>query len=348
MYRTQQSLYFLLVCLVASLAVVYLIVQPFLAPLILGAVFAFLFQPFYKRFFHVFGDRASLAAFVTVITAVILVLLPLTFIGFQVLKESSQLYHSLVAGGRDGFIGAIENYVSQASAIFPIPTNFEIDFDQYARQGLEALIHNLGAVFSSFAKMFLNLFVFLTSFYFFLKDGYKLKDYFVALSPLADTNDELIVSRLELAVGAVVKGNLIIGLIQGMLTGIGFMIFGVPNAVLWGSVTAIATLLPGIGTALVIVPAIFFLFITGNMFGVVGLSIWGLTAVGMIDNFLGPKLVGSGMRLHPLAVFISVLGGLAFFGPLGFLLGPLAMSLSLALVDIYFSLKVLRQGNEAA
>ena len=71
-----------------------------------------------------------------------------------------------------------------------------------------------------------------------------------------------------------------------------------------------------------------------------GLLVWGFTAVGLVDNFLGPKLVGRGMKLHPLAVFLAVLGGLAFFGPLGFLLGPLFMSVCLALVDIYFSLKI--------
>jgi len=181
--------------------------------------------------------------------------------------------------------------------------------------------------------------VFLTAFYFFLKDGHKLKSYFVALSPLADSDDELIVSRLKLAVSATIKGNLAIGLIQGALTGIGFAIFGVPNAALWGGVAVVAAFLPGIGTALVITPAIIFLFLIGNTFGGIGLLIWGLTAVGLVDNFLGPRLVGRGMQLHPLAVFIAILGGLAFFGPLGFLLGPLAMSVCLALIDIHGSFK---------
>lgn len=79
------------------------------------------------------------------------------------------------------------------------------------------------------------------------------------------------------------------------------------------------------------------------MFGAVGLLVWGVVAVGLVDNFLGPKLVGRGMQLHPLAVFIAVLGGLAFFGPLGFILGPLVMSVCLALIDIYAALR--KRGN---
>lgn len=339
MHHTQHPHYFLLFCLAASLVVVYFIIQPFLGSLILAAVFAFLFQPLYQKLMRYLRERASLAALMTTIIAIVLVMLPITLLGTQIFKESSQLYHNLAGGGRDSFIRAVENTLGHIRGIVPIPESFELDFGQYARQGLEVLAQNLGAVFSSFARILLNTFVFLTAFYFFLKDGRKLKDYFVALSPLADRDDELIVSRLQSAVSAAVKGNLAIGLIQGALTGVGFALFGVPNAVLWGTVAAIAALIPGIGTALMITPAMIYLFFTGNTFGGVGLLVWGLTAVGLIDNFLGPKLVGRGTQLHPLAVFLAVLGGMAFFGPLGFLVGPLVMSLSLALIDIYFSLK---------
>ncbi|MDP4008939.1 MAG: AI-2E family transporter [bacterium] len=339
MDNKHHSHYFLLLALTASIVVVYLIAKPFLGPLILAAVFAFLFQPIYQKFLHYLKNRESIAVFSTTIVAIFLVLLPIALLGTQIFKESSQLYQSLVSEGGSGFVGSMENILNQSRSILPIPADFELDFGQYAKQGLEVLMQNFGAVFSGFAKILLNAFVFLTAFYFFLKDGSKLKNYFVALSPLDDTDDEFIVSRLKRAVSATMKGNLAIGLVQGALTGIGFAIFGVPNAVLWGGVAVVAAFLPGIGTALVITPAIIFLFFTGNTFGGIGLLLWGVTAVGLVDNILGPKLVGRGMQLHPLAVFVAVLGGLAFFGPLGFLLGPLAISVCLALIDIYTSLK---------
>lgn len=338
MDKKNYSYYFLLLALAASIVVVYFIAKPFLGPLILAAVFAFLFQPIYKKFLDIFRGRESLAAFSVTLIAIILVLLPTSLLGTKIFKELGQLYQTLLSENGN-FIVSIENILNQARAILPIPADFEIDFGQYAKQGLDVLIQNFGAVFSSFAKILLNAFVFITAFYFFLKDGSKLKNYFVALSPLDDTDDEFIVSRLKLAVSAAMKGNLTIGLIQGILTGIGFMIFGVPNAALWGSVAGVASFLPGIGTALVITPAIIFLFLTGNTFDGIGLLVWGVTAVGFIDNLLGPRLIGRGMQLHPLAVFIAILGGLAFFGPLGFLLGPLAISVCMALIDIYTSLK---------
>lgn len=339
MNDTRNSYYFLPVALAASLVLVYFIAKPFLGPLILASVFAFLFQPIYQSFLRDLKGSESVAAFLTTVVAIILVLIPTTILGTQIFKESSQLYQSLTSEGSTTFADSFDGIINRARDVFPIPESFELNVDQYAKQGLELLILNFGAVFSSLAKMVLNAFVFLTAFYFFLKDGHTLKDYFVALSPLPDRNDELLVSRLKLAVSASMKGSLAIGLIQGVLTGIGFAIFGVPNPALWGGVAAVASFLPGFGTALIIVPAIIYLFASGNTFGATGLLIWGTIAVGMVDNFLGPRLMGKGMQLHPLSVFISVLGGLSFFGPLGFLLGPLAMSVCMALIDIYFSLQ---------
>ncbi len=93
--------------------------------------------------------------------------------------------------------------------------------------------------------------------------------------------------------------------------------------------------MPSVGTALALTPAVIYLLITGNTGNAIGLAIWGALAVGMIDNFLGPKLVGSRTKLHPLLVLMSVLGGIQLFGFLGFLLGPIVMAIFVALVEIY-------------
>lgn len=335
----QNVYYFFIVCLTASLAVVYFIIQPFLTALILAAIFAFIFQPVYRRFMSMTRGRSGISALFSTLTAIVLVMLPITFVGTLILKEATDLYHDLAHGDTSGLIGVVESVLDQARTTITIPESFKVDFGQYIRQGLEIMVKNLGVIFSSFASMLVNAIVFLIAFYFFLKDGGKLKDYLVKLSPLDDKDDELIVTKLRLAISATIKGSLTIGLIQGTLTGIGFAIFGVPNPVLWGSVAAVAALIPGVGTSLVLIPGIVYLFLTGSLFGGIGLLAWGLLAVGLIDNLLGPKLIGEGMQLHPLAVFLAVLGGLAFFGPLGFILGPMAMSVCMALIDIYFSLK---------
>jgi predicted PurR-regulated permease PerM len=330
-YVKNHSIYFLLVCIIGFAFIAFSIVSPFMAPLIVAAVFAFLFNPIFEKLTKYFKGKRSVASFITTILALIIILGPISFLVTQIVKESTFVYNYISDNG--------SSLVEQVKNILPIPENFEIDFKQYVENALSILVQNLGSIFSSFTKIFLNTVIFVLAFYFLLKDGKKLKDYFVELSPLDDKDDEKIVSRLKLAISATVKGSLMIGSIQGVLTGIGLAIFGVPNAVFFGTIAAVSALIPGIGTSIILIPSIAFLFITGNTFGGFGLLIWGAFAVGLIDNFLSPKIVGKGMKLHPLLVFISVIGGLAFFGPLGFLLGPLTVSVLLALIEIYFSLK---------
>jgi predicted PurR-regulated permease PerM len=315
------------------------IISPFFGPLIIAAIFAFLFHPLYEKINAVVKNRRSIAAAITTLIAFIIIMIPISFLVTQIVIESTQIYKYIVDGGSDTLVNGLNNSVNQLRNVLPIPENFNLDFKQYAKQVLEVLIQNFGSIFSSFTKIILNSFVFILAFYFFCKDGIKLKDYFVEVSPLQDKDDDKIVSRLKRAVTATVKGSLMIGTLQGIMTGIGLAIFGVPNAVFWGSLAAIGALVPGVGTTIVLLPSIIFLFATGNSFGGIGLIIWGVVAVGLIDNILSPKIVGKGMSLHPLLVFLSVLGGLAFYGPLGFLLGPLTASVTLALIEIYFSLK---------
>lgn len=322
----------------AAIIFVLFIMRPLLVPLIVAAMFAFLFQPLYRKFRYWTKERVSLSAFIVVVLSVIMIVIPVGLLGTMIVKEATGLYKDL-AEGNSGVVIQIENFFANTKSSFPLLDNVDLSLSKYASQGLEALAKNVGAIFSSFAKIILNLFVFLIAFYYLLKDGDKFSKYLIELSPLDDDDDQYIIKRLKSAVQAIVKGNLSIGLIQGALTGIGFAIFGVPNPVLWGSITAIAALIPGIGTTLVIAPAVIYLFVSGQTFSAIGLSIWGLTAVGLIDNLLGPRLVGKGMQLHPLAVFVSVLGGMVLFGPLGFIFGPLVFGICLALIDIYFSLK---------
>ena len=320
----QPRLYFLLTTLIGTFVLSFFIFRPFLYALVLAMVFAVVFQPIHQKITGFVRGRQGLAAFATILIVVVFIFTPLVFLGIQLFKEAEQLYFSLANGGGK-------------NAILNILNNLRGDFniDQYLKQGLDWLIQRLGSVFSGVAKIMASSFIFLIALYYLLKDGQSLKARIIALSPLSDIDDEAISKKLGMAINSVIRGSLLIALIQGAMTMVGFTIFGVPNAVLWGSVAAIAALIPGIGTALVLIPAIAFLFLQGETFYGIGLIVWGMGGVGLIDNFLGPKLVGHGIHLHPLIILLSVFGGLVFFGPIGFLLGPLTATLFFALLDIY-------------
>jgi predicted PurR-regulated permease PerM len=336
MPNQKPQFYFLLILLAVTLVLSFYILRPFLFAFTLALVFAVLFQPLYRWILkHVF-KRQALAAFLTTLVVAAIIFVPLTFLTVQILSEARDLYFSLAAvNGKHAILNLFNDLAQDWRQRFPGLPEPTLNFDQYLRQGLGWLVSNLGAVFSNLANIIATTFLFLISLYYLLKDGPSLRKKIINLSPLDDKNDEAIMDKLEAAMSSVIKGNFLIALIQGFLTAIGFSIFGVPNAVLWGTAAAVASLIPTLGTSLIFIPAVAFMLFSGQIFVAVGLALWGALAVGLIDNLLGPKLISRGMPLHPLLILLSVLGGIGLFGLVGFILGPVILSLLFALLDIY-------------
>ena len=332
----KSELYFLLVLLAGMSVVIFFIFQPFLYALILAVIFATVFAPVHKRILAVMQARAGLSALLTTLFVLVVIVVPVTFLGIQIFQESTQLYSSVVDnGGTIELARGIEDVVRSLGIPF-LPTG-TLDFGLYVKQGLSFLIQHLGTIFSNVAKIMVGIFVLLIALYYLFKDGSELKKSAVALSPLQDIYDETIFRKLELAINSVVRGSILVGLVQGVLTAIGLSIFGVPNPILWGSVAAVAALIPGVGTALVLIPSILYLFFIGETVSASGLLVWGIVAVGLVDNILGPKLVGRGIKLHPFLTLLSILGGISFFGPLG-------LSLLFAFLEIYSTIRRERNG----
>lgn len=339
MNNKQFQFYFLLTLILATSILTFFVFRYFLYTLVFAGVFMVLLKPLHVKILDLVGQRQSLASFITLLVVIFFIFTPLTFLGFQITKEARDLYLVVTSGdAKDAFLSAINNLLIYWQKNFPGSENFSVDFNAYIKQGLSWLIQNFSSIFSSLAKIVVNFLIFLVAFYFLLKDGNKLKKLIINISPLDNKDNEEILSKLGLAINSVIKGRLLIAITQGALAAIGFLIFGIPNAILWGSVTIIAALIPGIGTSLVVIPAVVFLLINGHVFSAIGFTVWGFLIIGLIDNILGPKLISRGVQIHPFLIFLSVLGGIIFYGPIGFLLGPLTLSMLLALLDIYFSL----------
>ena len=152
---------------------------------------------------------------------------------------------------------------------------------------------------------------------------------------MSDKDEQKIINRLTQTIGGVIKGSLLIALIQGILSGVGLTIFGVPNPALWGVVAGITSLIPFAGTAFVSVPAVIFLYATGHMPQAIGLAVWATVIVGLIDNFLGPIIVGRQVKIPQFLILFSVLGGISLLGPVGILIGPLTIGLLYTLISMY-------------
>lgn len=336
MTYAQPGRFFLIVLLLGAGVLSFLILKPFLYALVLAIIFATVFYPIHARIARKFRTLSGFSALLSTLVVIAFVVIPVSFIATQVFQESTGLYGSLVAnGGVEEISRAVNTAVARMSAGIPVPYDLSVDVGGYATKSLEWLAGHFVAIFTGLAHVVFSLFIFLIAIFFLFKDGSRLRYAVVALSPLPNSYDEMVLAKLAVAVNSVVRGSLAIALVQGIVSAIGFTIFGVPSPALWGSVAAIAALVPSVGTSLVVVPAALFLFVTTGTIQAVGLLLWGMLAVGLVDNLLGPKLVERGVRIHPFLILLSILGGIAFFGPLGFLLGPLVLSLLFALLEIY-------------
>lgn len=334
------GLQFLLVVLLGAAALVFAIFQPFLTALIMAAVFAVVLNPVYDYLRKFMPRYPSVAALLTVFVTFVVVLVPLAGVGTQIGLEATGLYQSFTEGdARARITSLVAQLESSLEARVPaargMTDNLAADISRYSESGLRWFVQNMGAAFSGIASFLVSMFVFIIALYYLLRDGEALRNALIELSPLKDSDDRSIARRLETAVNSVIKGTVSIALLQGLVAAMGFVIFGLPNSALWGTVAAIAALIPGVGTALVFAPAVAYLALTGSVGAAIGLGIWGAVAVGGIDNIVRPYLIGSGTRLHPLPVLLSVLGGITFFGPVGIFLGPLSVAFFFALLSIY-------------
>ncbi|MCR4280703.1 MAG: AI-2E family transporter [Candidatus Komeilibacteria bacterium] len=332
MDRKRIEMVFFFILLAAISVLVFLVLLPFIQPLVLAAILAAAFFPFHKKLTGWLGNRPSLSAIIIILLTVIIILVPLFFLGLRIFDESKDLYQSIRTSDISIVTSISERINEPLQNTVP---GYEFNLQEYLANGVRWLGNNFGTLVSSTATVLIDMVLVIFALFFLLRDGQKLRKSIIELSPLSDKYDRNIFETLGRTVKAVLGGAILVALIQGVLSGAGLAVFGVPNPAVWGTLAAFAALIPPFYTSVVMLPAVIYLFVTANILQAVGLLIWSIILVGLIDNFLGPYLYGKGAKMSPLWVLFSVLGGLLFFGPLGFIFGPLVLSLFFSLVDIY-------------
>ena len=296
----------------------------------LGVSFSIVLYPIYE-WLNKMRLPNWLSAFFTVCLFIVVVCGPLLGIGAVVFNQSQDVYRQVIYNGNaEPFLNLIEDKVNKV-----LPEVMAFDINEKTADFISYVSRNIANIFSTTVSAFFSFILMLLIIFYFLKDGIKWKKAMMVLSPLGDKDDEKIIARLAFSVNAVIKGYLLIALVQGILMGFGLWLFNIPNPALWGVVAAVCSLLPTFGTALISVPAIVFLFLTGDTTSAVGLLIWAVVAVGMIDNFLSPLIVGKKINIPSLLILFAVLGGISLLGPVGILVGPLTVSLLYTLISIY-------------
>ncbi len=316
--------------LLATFIFTFLIFKPFLPLIVISASFAVVLYPIYNFLLKKkFANWSS--SLLTVLFFILIICGPLFGIGILVFNQSQDVYQSINQnGGIGSYFYNIENTIQRY-----FPNEIDINIEDRLGELISFTSSNIAGIFTSTITTLFSFFLITVSLFFFLKDGKGWRQALISLSPLRDEDDNKIIDKLSMSINGIIKGYLLIAIIQGILMGFGLHFFGVPNSALWGVIAGIGSLIPTLGTALVSLPAVIFLFATGNTFGGIGMSIWAFMIVGWVDNLLNPIVISSKIQIPQILVLFSILGGLVLMGPIGFLIGPLAVSLLYALISIY-------------
>lgn len=332
METTRTEKYFLFALLSITIVLTLLILYPFLAMLVLASAFAVVLNPIYlwiKK--HLTFNISWLASILTVIIFILCLCVPLFFVGKTIFSQTQNLYYNLInSGTSNNFLNSINSSVNNW-----LPAGFNFDIHSKATALMSSLSNNLANFFKSTINSILMFILMVFTMFYLLKDGEKWKKGFITLFPLKNSETNEILNNLKKSINRIFKGSFIIAIAQGVLAWGGFMVFGVPNAIIWAVVTGIASFIPTIGTSIVSIPAILFLFFTGMELQALGLLLWSLLLIGTIDNILNPYIISRDTEIPSLFILFSILGGISLIGPLGILIGPLILSLLYSLISIY-------------
>src|SRR3954467_13165577 len=263
---------FVLLLVVAVTALFLAVAWPFLKPLLLGALLASLSRPLYLWVTRLVGGRASLGAILTLVVLFFLVVGPLSAFVGVVVSQAVSVSNEAIPWVQQHFGAAsdfnvhdwlVQRFPSLAAYI-PDQGQIMENLGNAAKAAGGFLVSGASQITASTAAFLLDLFVMLYAMFFFFRDGPRIVEQIFYYTPLDHEDEERVMQRLTSITRATIKGTLVIGVIQGTLAGLGFWVAGIGGAAFWGTVMAILSIIPGIGSALVWVPGVIYLFILGK------------------------------------------------------------------------------------
>jgi predicted PurR-regulated permease PerM len=335
----------LLAATLAGVYVCYRLVLPFVPALAWALALAVLFAPVH-RWNEARLKRPNLAAVVSVMVVVVIVVVPFVLIAGRLVAEAARGAESVRAAIDSGeWLRAIDDYPG-AAALVNWVTGFANVPELIAAGASSLTTASATLVRSSIAEAVAFLLTFYFLFYFFRDRGVALAS-LQSHSPLSGDELARVASLVADTIHATFYGTIVCSAVQGTLGGLMFWWLGLPGPVLWGVIMGILAIVPVFGAFVVWIPAAFFLALDGQWSRAAILTVWGTFVIGWIDNILYPMLVGNRLRLHTVPAFVAVVGGLTVFGVSGVILGPLALAVTLALLQIWRARTSLRAHEDA-
>lgn len=309
----------------------FIVLQPIIISIIIGMIIAYIFYPIYQKILFVVRIR-NIAAIVLCILIILLIFLPLWFIMPIIVKQTIGFYSFTQKA----------NIVPVLQEIFPtlfssetFSREFGVAVNNLISKFVNIFISSLSSIIVNFPSLIIKIFVVFFVVFFTVRDAQILKEYVKSISPFGNHIEEKLAKNFIGITSGVIYGYIIVGIIQGILTGIGLFVAGVPNSLLWTFIAILFSIIPFIGPYFVWVPAAVYLLVTGDVVAGVGLALYGALFLSWIDNVLRIYFVTRKVKVHAVVVFTGMIGGLLVLGVSGLILGPLILSYLISMIDLY-------------
>jgi predicted PurR-regulated permease PerM len=311
----------------------YRLAVPFVSALVWALALAVAFAPFH-RWLESKLKRRTLAAAACVLVVGLILVVPATFVGQQLVAQAAKGAELVTAQVESGAwrraIAARPRFARLADTI-----EQRVDLPGAVQTLATWLTNTAKAVVKGSALQAVDLLLTFYLLFYFLRDRRAALQALRSVSPLSDAEMDRLLARVNDTILATVYGTLTVAAVQGVLGGLMFWWLGLPAPVLWGVVMGLLAVVPVLGAFVVWVPVALFLALAGSWEKALILAVWGMVIVGGIDNLLLPILAGDRMKLHTVLAFMSMVGGVILFGPAGLILGPVVLTVTAVLLEIW-------------
>jgi predicted PurR-regulated permease PerM len=334
---------FLLGTFAIVLYLMFRILQPFLLPIFLTVLLFTLLEPIYQKLLIRLNRRANIAALVVCLGLTVVLVVPLVLLAVALARQAGDLYNFLrdpetlprlrawADPNTNRWIAVLESWLPTSVTRGEIWARLSEQAQTVGLAGLAGMTAVAGGILNFIVGYFIVFF----GLFYLLRDS----RYFAAglrrISPLSSHQETMFIETFRDVTKASVVGTLLTAAAQGFLSGLIYWLLGIPNAILWGTLTGVTSLIPVVGAAMVWVPLSLYLLFRGGLYGALGLVVFEVAVVGSVDNVLRPWLIKGRVQMHTLLIFFSILGGISTFGIFGVILGPLVFAIGLTFFELY-------------
>lgn len=318
------------IILIFLIVLSFLLLKPILLSIIFGLILAFIFTPVYDWLYKRIKSK-NIAASIIIVFLLLMIIIPVWFLTPILITQSFKIFQATL---QIDFISTLKDIFPNFFASQQFSTQISSVFSSFLTNTSNSITNSLTNILLNLPTLSMHLLVVLFTFFFVLRDKEEISNYIKSLLPFPKEIENKLFKYSSEITKSVLYGQVIIGILQGLIAGLGFFIFGVPNALFLTLLAALFGILPILGTPIIWAPVAIYMFIAGNNTAGWGVVVFGVIS-STIDNILRPLFIAKRTSISSAIILISMIGGLFFFGLLGFVIGPLIVAYLLIILELY-------------